>query len=140
MSHTLNRLTSLLFNRLLKPRDIPGGTDWHILDVVSCEIAGQLDIWLKNVQTGEKAKYHVTIEKVAQPTSQNKAIAPYKEHLNIPICDCEKAGCFYSGIPGILAHMENGYLAVGAKVERCQRYPTDEAALKKLQELGLTKE
>jgi hypothetical protein len=55
------------------------------------------------------------------------------------LCDCEKPGFFCSGVPGILAHMENGCLAAGTKVERCdqcQRYPTDEAALAKLQELG----
>jgi hypothetical protein len=53
-------------------------------------------------------------------------------------CECEKAGFFYSGIPGILAHMENGRLAKGAKVNRCdlcQRYPSDEMALEKLREL-----
>jgi len=54
-------------------------------------------------------------------------------------CECEKPGHFHSGVPGILAHTKNGRLAPGAKVERCdlcQRYPTDEAALKKMQELG----
>ena len=54
-------------------------------------------------------------------------------------CECEKPGHFCSGVPGILAHMEDGRLAPGAKVERCdlcQLYSTDEAALAKLQELG----
>jgi len=53
-------------------------------------------------------------------------------------CECEKPGFFCSGIPGILAHMENGRLAKGAKVNRCdlcQRYPSDEAALEKLRQL-----
>ena len=53
-------------------------------------------------------------------------------------CECEKPGFFCSGIPGILAHMENGRLAEGAKVNRCdlcQRYPSDEAALEKLRQL-----
>ena len=53
-------------------------------------------------------------------------------------CDCEKPGFFCSGVPGILAHMENGRLAEGAKVNRCdlcQRYPSDEAAFEKLREL-----
>jgi len=53
--------------------------------------------------------------------------------------ECEKPGHFCSGVPGVLAHMENGRLAPGAKVERCdlcQRYPSDEAALEKLRELG----
>jgi hypothetical protein len=54
-------------------------------------------------------------------------------------CECEKPGFFYSGIPGILAHMENGRLSEGAGVNRCdlcQRYPSDAAALEKLRELG----
>lgn len=54
-------------------------------------------------------------------------------------CECEKPGFFCSGVPGILAHMENGHLAEGAHVNRCdlcQRYPSDEAALEKLRQLG----
>ena len=54
-------------------------------------------------------------------------------------CECEKPGYFCSGVPGILAHTENGHLAPGAKVERCdvcQQYPSDEAALEILRELG----
>jgi len=54
-------------------------------------------------------------------------------------CECEKPGYYCSGVPGILAHIENGRLAPGAEVERCdlcQRYPSDEAALQKLRELG----
>ena len=60
--------------------------------------------------------------------------------LNDTRCECEKPGYFCSGIPGILAHMENGRLAKRAQVNRrdlCQRYPSDEAAFEKLQELGL---
>ena len=55
-------------------------------------------------------------------------------------CDCELPGHFCSGVPGILAHMENGRLAPGAKAQRCdhcQRYPSDQAALEKLRELGM---
>jgi len=54
-------------------------------------------------------------------------------------CECEEPGYFCSGIPGILAHLENGRLAAGKRAERCdicQRYPSDEAALEKLRELG----
>lgn len=54
-------------------------------------------------------------------------------------CECEKPGYFCSGVPGILAHMEDGRLAKGAVVNRCdlcQRYPSDEAASAKLRELG----
>jgi hypothetical protein len=54
-------------------------------------------------------------------------------------CECQDPGFFHSGVPGILAHMENGRLAEGAGVERCdlcQRYPSDEAALMRLRELG----
>ena len=53
-------------------------------------------------------------------------------------CECEKPGFFCSGVPGILAHMENGRLAEGAQANRCdlcQRYPSDEAAFEKLREL-----
>jgi hypothetical protein len=54
-------------------------------------------------------------------------------------CECEQPGAFCSGVPGILAHMEGGRLAPGAGVERCdlcRRYPSDEAALDRLRELG----
>ena len=54
-------------------------------------------------------------------------------------CECEKPGFFCSGVPGILAHMENGHLPEGAVVNHCdlcQRYPSDAAALEKLRELG----
>lgn len=55
-------------------------------------------------------------------------------------CDCELPGYFYSGVPGILARVENGRLVPGAKVERCdscQRYTSDEAAYEKLAEMGI---
>jgi len=55
-------------------------------------------------------------------------------------CSCEQPGHFASGIPGILAHLENGRLVPGTDVQRCdlcQRYPTDEAARAKLMELGI---
>ncbi len=58
-------------------------------------------------------------------------------------CDCELPGYFCSGVPGILAHVENGQYvagAEGAKVERCdscERYPSDKVAFDKLVELGI---
>ena len=56
-------------------------------------------------------------------------------------CDCEEpGGHFYSGIPGILAHLVGGRPAPGGPVERCdqcERYPSDGAARAKLVELGL---
>ncbi len=58
---------------------------------------------------------------------------------NPSCCECELPGYFCSGVPGILAHLENGRLADGAEVERCGlccRYPSDAAALEKLRELG----
>jgi len=54
-------------------------------------------------------------------------------------CECEEPGYFNCGIPGILAHLENGRLLEGTPVERCGlccRYPSDTAALEKLRELG----
>jgi hypothetical protein len=54
-------------------------------------------------------------------------------------CECELPGHFCCGVPGILAHLENGRLPEGAKVERCdlcRRYPCDQAALERLRELG----
>jgi len=55
------------------------------------------------------------------------------------LCECEEPGYFCSGVPGILARVENGKLVPGTEVERCdlcRRYPSDEAALEKLRELG----
>lgn len=67
------------------------------------------------------------------------------EELNAPddgsdLCDCEAAGFFCAGVPGILAHLDHGRVASGAKVERCdicKRFPDDAAATAKLQELGI---
>ena len=55
-------------------------------------------------------------------------------------CECELAGPYYTGVPGILAAMQDGRVAPGAVVERCdfcRRYPSDAAALAKLRELAL---
>ncbi len=54
-------------------------------------------------------------------------------------CECEEAGYFNCGVPGILAHLTDGRLPADASVERCdlrRRYPSDEAARQKLRELG----
>jgi hypothetical protein len=69
------------------------------------------------------------------------------ERLNIPesdsgdeLCDCEVAGFFCAGVPGILAHLKDGRVAPGALVERCDRccrFASDTEALAKLQELGI---
>ncbi|MBX3436986.1 MAG: hypothetical protein KF861_05815 [Planctomycetaceae bacterium] len=56
------------------------------------------------------------------------------------LCACMEPGYFRSGVPGVIAHLDNGRLAPGAKVERCdhcRRYPDDDAARRKLVELGL---
>ena len=47
---------------------------------------------------------------------------PVEELLRLfpkDLCECEQPGNFCSGIPGILARIDNGQLAEGAKVERC---------------------
>jgi len=54
-------------------------------------------------------------------------------------CDCELPGTFCSGVPGILAHMEQGRLAPNSKVERCdicRRFASDDAARERLVSLG----
>ena len=51
------------------------------------------------------------------------------------LCDCELPGVFCSGVPGVIARMEQGRLAPNATVERCdlcQRYATDVAARQRL--------
>ena len=55
-------------------------------------------------------------------------------------CECRQPGHFCCGVPGILAHIENNRLAPGCQVERCdlcELYPSDQAALEKLIELGM---
>jgi hypothetical protein len=57
-----------------------------------------------------------------------------------PVCECEQPGYFRSGVPGILARVENGRVVEGTEVERCDscsRYPSDKAAFEKLVELGI---
>ena len=55
-------------------------------------------------------------------------------------CVCELPGYYHSGVPGVLARLENGRVASGARIERCdvcRRYASDEAARARLAELGL---
>lgn len=59
--------------------------------------------------------------------------------LSLPVCECEYPGYFNCGVPGILAWLENGRLIPGGTVEQCdlcRRYPSDDAALGRLKELG----
>lgn len=54
--------------------------------------------------------------------------------------ECEVEGFYYTGVPGVLARMENGKVAVGAKVERCDAcclYPDDRTAREIMTALGL---
>ncbi len=54
--------------------------------------------------------------------------------------ECKLPGYFHCGVPGVIAHLENGRLRPDAKVERCdqcQRYPDDDAARQKMSELDL---
>ena len=69
------------------------------------------------------------------------------ERLNMPepeeceeLCDCEIAGFFCAGVPGILAHLKDGRVAPSALVERCDmccRFASDEEAKNRLRELGV---
>ncbi|MBA3481433.1 MAG: hypothetical protein H0T51_06420, partial [Pirellulales bacterium] len=55
-------------------------------------------------------------------------------------CDCEAPGYYCCGVPGVLAVIENGKVAPGAVVERCdacERFASDEAARQKLVSLGM---
>ncbi len=77
-------------------------------------------------------------DEIADQAYDNYAVDCLIDEKDEP-CDCQRPGYFCSGVPGIIARIENGRLARGSKVERCdlcQRYPSDEAALKRLRELG----
>jgi hypothetical protein len=55
-------------------------------------------------------------------------------------CECEQPGYFTSGVPGILAHVENGFVAPGGAVERCdqcERFSSDDEARRRLGDLGM---
>ena len=55
-------------------------------------------------------------------------------------CDCELPGFFCCGVPGILAHLEGGRVAPGARSSAAisaNSYESDEAAQQKLIELGI---
>jgi hypothetical protein len=80
-----------------------------------------------------------TLEGILELLDEVADQAHDRHGIDCLLCECEEPGCFYSGVPGILARVENGKLVPGTKVERCdlcQRYSSDEAALEKLRELG----
>jgi len=56
------------------------------------------------------------------------------------VCDCERAGYYRSGVPGILARVVDCRVVEDGFVERCdvcERYLSDTAAQNKLIELGM---
>jgi len=71
-----------------------------------------------------------------EPRSQSLA----EEDESEP-CECEAPDQpFYSGVPGILARVENGRVVPDTKIERCdacERFASDDAAREKLRELGM---
>ena len=81
------------------------------------------------------------------PPLTSAEIGSLCERLNIPdpvegdeLCDCEAPGFFCAGGPGILAHLQEGRVAPGALVERCdmcRRFASDEEAIARLRELGI---
>ena len=99
----------------------------------------------QTTEPGEIAKLFPHFETAAPLTSAE--IGSLCERLNIPLpaegdeaCDCEAPGFFHAGVPGILAHLEQGRVAPGALVERCdmcRRFASDEEASAHLRELGI---
>jgi hypothetical protein len=82
----------------------------------------------------------VTLIGTCDHTWQAEMVDVEPDHTPDDKCDCESPGFFCSGAPGILAHMEDGRLAEGAGVERCdlcERYPTDQAAMEEMRRRGL---
>lgn len=58
-------------------------------------------------------------------------------------CDCEQPGYFHCGVPGVLAHVEDGRVMADFDVERCdqcRRYPNDATAREALRERGILQE
>ena len=79
---------------------------------------------------------HPLVQDPLTPFDPQQAIPPN----HTPCCDCELPGYFQCGVPGILAHMENGRIVPGFHVERCdacRRFDSDTDAEAKLRELGL---
>ena len=90
-----------------------------------------------STRTGTTSSYRL-MDAIADQAHDRHGVDCLLDETDQP-CECELPGHFCSGLPGILAHLENGQLAADAKVERCdlcQRYASDEAALEKLRELG----
>ncbi len=86
-------------------------------------------------EIADQAHDRYSIDSLIKPEDEEKTAGPHNQY----VCKCEQPGDFCSGVPGILAHMEDGRVTDKAQVERCGlccRYPSDAAALEKLQGLG----
>ena len=56
------------------------------------------------------------------------------------LCECQRPGDFFCGVPGVLAHVENGRVSPDCRVERCdfcRRIASDAAAEDRLRRLGM---
>jgi hypothetical protein len=117
-----------------------GGTEIHF-DHDSCvlEMVGDLvyydgvlysDWSIFDGLPSEEDQHHLTTFDAA------KALVPEAYQP----CQCMQPGFFNCGVPGVLAHLQNGRLPPDGNVQHCNQcgqYPDDESARQKLVELGL---
>lgn len=119
---------------------VEGVADLIISDDGQAEYGGWTEVFWNSQQTIRDAQGMVTLIGTCDHQWQAEVVDAEPGESPDEKCDCELPGYFCSGVPGILAHMENGRLADDSGVERCdlcQRYPTDESALESLRRRGL---
>jgi phage FluMu protein Com len=88
---------------------------------VRCTICGEV------VQEAERLD-HLIAHSPAYGAAENADVTA-SMFVVVDECECELPGYFNSGLPGVLAHVENG--KVTSKVERCDtclRYASDREA------------
>ena len=112
----------------------PPLTEW----VQSCRtVSESAEQWAECSDRGEAAAVFRDVGRQCRALVERLIVSGWTDLVEL--CDCELPGHFYSGVPGIIARFVDGQLAPDAAVERCdacERYPSDEAALEKLRELG----
>jgi hypothetical protein len=126
--------------RLMESQPEPASTGRHVLYDFDADELATTRVYGSYAEAVDDANQLHNVLILTLPLEAKPGSGCDSEDASDEPCDCELPGPFCSGVPGILARVEDGRVVPGTEVQRCdacERYPSDESARDRLIELGL---